>query len=333
MLPFTFLLCSERSGSNLITRLLDSHPAFCGPSPTHLIRIMSKNLQRYGNLQHEPNWHHLTADAARVLQSQLGRWLTETLGEELRQRVPEQTLGALVRYVYEKEARAHGKEQLFVKENHAHSLLVFLLSAFPESRYVFLVRDPRDMALSYKTTLSHTGGVSEATRIWLHDQQASLEAYSYLRQTNQMHLLRYEDLVKDPEATLQPLCRFLGVAFEPAMLTFHQDPLTQQNAGRLQAWQNLGRPLLAGNTGKFKTGLSELEIRFVEAQCAAEMKLFGYEAAFAPATDPESLTQKLLQQEAAQPRQVEEPGPEEAEIRARRQEAIRQVLSRKPAGL
>lgn len=32
-LGFTFLMCSERSGSNLIARMFDAHPDCCGQPP------------------------------------------------------------------------------------------------------------------------------------------------------------------------------------------------------------------------------------------------------------------------------------------------------------
>ena len=35
-----FLVSSERSGSNFITKIMDAHQDFCGPSPTHIIRTL-----------------------------------------------------------------------------------------------------------------------------------------------------------------------------------------------------------------------------------------------------------------------------------------------------
>jgi len=49
-MQFDFLLCSERSGSNLTAKVLDGHPEVCGPFPSHMIRTFSENYYRYGEV-------------------------------------------------------------------------------------------------------------------------------------------------------------------------------------------------------------------------------------------------------------------------------------------
>ena len=57
------LMCSERSGSNLITRMMGAHPDVCSPAPSHLIRILAENRCRYGDLQVDSHWDRLLNDA------------------------------------------------------------------------------------------------------------------------------------------------------------------------------------------------------------------------------------------------------------------------------
>ena len=57
-----FLICSERSGSNFITKLLNGHPNICGPATKHIINPVARNLFRYGDLSVESNWHELLQD-------------------------------------------------------------------------------------------------------------------------------------------------------------------------------------------------------------------------------------------------------------------------------
>ena len=73
---FVFLLCSERSGSNLITRMLGSHPVVCSPSPAHLVRILCENRLRYGDLRVDRNWHALLDDTMALFLTKLGSWHT-----------------------------------------------------------------------------------------------------------------------------------------------------------------------------------------------------------------------------------------------------------------
>ncbi len=146
------LMCSERSGSNLITRMMGAHPDVCSPAPSHLIRILAENRCRYGDLQNDDLWQRLLNDAVNLLHTQLGNWRCTWTASALRLAVPQRSLGALVRHLFASEAQAAGCGRLFIKENHIHRYLPFLQRTFPDLQIVYLVRDPRDMALSWKNS-------------------------------------------------------------------------------------------------------------------------------------------------------------------------------------
>ena len=71
MMQFDFLMCSERSGSNLITKILDAHSRVCGPFPTHLLRIMALNLYRYGDLSVDSHWEIFLEDVQDLLEHRI----------------------------------------------------------------------------------------------------------------------------------------------------------------------------------------------------------------------------------------------------------------------
>ncbi|HEC62630.1 MAG TPA: hypothetical protein ENI27_10330, partial [bacterium] len=119
MMPFDFLICSERSGSNLITKILDAHPLVCGPFPSHMIRTLAFNINNYGDLSNERNWHTLLEDTANLLEHGIAKWKTRFSVDQLRREVRPHTLDALIRFVYETEAQANAKQRVFVKENHS----------------------------------------------------------------------------------------------------------------------------------------------------------------------------------------------------------------------
>ena len=66
-----FLICSERSGSNLITRLINAHSQICAPSTTHLFRVLGENIAGYGLLRDDTCWRELVDDAAALLPTTL----------------------------------------------------------------------------------------------------------------------------------------------------------------------------------------------------------------------------------------------------------------------
>ena len=293
MMPFDFLICSERSGSNLITKILDAHPRVCGPFPSHMIRTLALNINNYGDLSNERNWHTLLEDTANLLEHGIAKWKARFSVDQLRREVLPHTLDALIRFVYETEAEANGKQRVFVKENHSYSFLTYLLSHFPESRYVFLVRDPRDMALTWKEAHSAHGAVIAGARQWLEDQRRSLEVYGFLKDLEKIIMITFEALISNPEQAARQICSFLGIEFSLQMLEFHSKEIVGENAGRLSGWRDLQKPIIKDNFNLYKTKLSETEIRFVEALCRKEMAFFGYQPELDDSVPLEELERSL----------------------------------------
>jgi hypothetical protein len=293
MMPFDFLICSERSGSNLITKILDAHPRICGPFPSHMIRTLALNINNYGDLGVDRNWRALLEDTAGLLEHGIAKWSTSFSPQQLERELRTRTLGALIRFVYESEASAHGKNRVFVKENHTYTFLSYLVAHFPDSRYVFLVRDPRDMALTWKEAPSAHGAVKSAARQWKEDQGRSLEAYGFLNDLGNIILIRFEDLVGDTENTVRRTCAFLGVEYAPAMLEFHTKGIVGENAARMSSWGDLRQPIIPNNFNLYEARLNEAEIRFVETLCREEMSFFGYEPRFDASVPLEELERSL----------------------------------------
>ncbi len=328
-MELTFLMCSERSGSNLLTQIMNAHSQYCGPSPVHLIRILLDHRQRYGDLQQEQNWQMLCSDAQALFEAKTGVWLSEW--PELDD--SERTVAALIRAVYQNEAQAAGKPRVFIKENHLYRYLPFVLSNFPEARVVYLVRDPRDMALSWKKSPVLRGGVLRAANVWQTDQQQGLKVYQWLAESGKIFLLRYEDLLAQPEQELRALCAFLEIPFEYQMLEFQQNQLTQANAQRSAMWQNLGQPLLPNNFNKFKKELSITEIMYIEAVCQNEMQALGYPLETATDVPIQQLVEQLEAQEPWEKEGYQKLSAEEKQIRQQWQNVVERIKRRKPQPL
>ncbi|QBR38581.1 sulfotransferase (plasmid) [Leisingera sp. NJS201] len=87
-------------------------------------------------------------------------------------------------------------------------------AVFPQARYVWLMRDGRDVALSYVNAGLH-GSLSEAGQRWA---EANRACGRFARWCPHLYLLRYEDLVTAPEAAFGALFAWAGLAFQPEML-------------------------------------------------------------------------------------------------------------------
>ncbi len=292
-MQFNFLICSERSGSNLISKIIDAHPDVCAPFPSHMINFISSNLYRYGDLSTDENWGILLEDTAFYLQNKFSEWQSEVTAEMLKDNVEERNLGAIVRYVYETEAKVHGKTSVFIKENHTYRWASFILSHFPDAKFIWLARDPRDMALTWKELASNGGAVTGA-RVWKEDQHETMKLYACLKPLGKILSLKFEDLLTDTEDTVQKVCDFLQIPYSGEMLEFHKKTLTSQNSNKMVSWRDLQEPVKKDNFNLYKDKLSESEIRYIEALCKEEMIFLGYSRDFEENASLEVLEKKAL---------------------------------------
>jgi len=328
-MQFSFLMCSERSGSNLLTSMLNAHSQYCGPSPVHIIRHTLENLNRYGNLSAVSNWQLLLRDMRNIFETKTGVWKS-TWPED--QSEPGD-LSAVIRRIYENEARENHKQRLFVKENHLYKYLTFIMAAFPQSKIVYMVRDPRDMALSWKKSPVLRGGVIRAAGVWQADQKQGLRLYTWLQPLGRIYMLKYEHLVAQSERELRRLCNFLEIEFEYEMLNFSQSKLTSRNARRTAVWSNLQKPVMTNNFNKYKTELSADEIAYVEAVCREEMLLLGYPLENQGKLNADTLREKIKHLERFEKEEYYLLPASERAIRSRRERALQKMQERCPQPL
>lgn len=269
-------MASERSGSNLITQIMNNHSLMCGPTPSHAFRTFLLNMSNYGELAH--NWHYLTEDFVRFINNKLGVWNTKVTQEEVFSLFPK-SIFTLLRYVYQKEAESLGKSYAFVKENRFTKFSNHIVRNFEDPKIVYLYRDPRDMVLSYLKSPNHVNDLEVCSKIW-QDEQSEYIAFQK-KYPNNVFPLSYESLISNPERVLKDLCAFLNIEFEKNLLVFNQNKMTQANAERIKDWENLQHQIITDNCNKYRVELSVSQIQKIEAICGEEMKVLGYQ----PETD------------------------------------------------
>ncbi len=292
-MQFLFLNCTERCGGNLITRIADTHSQIRGPSPTHLFRLLLLNLEKYGSLEQDRNWRKFLLDAEGIFRAKLGEWRTQFSAEEYLKFGATRNVGWLLRAIYEKEASAHGKDRLFIKENQIHRFLPQILDCFPDARFVRLVRDPRDMALSWKKAPSMRGGVIRAADVWARDQEGIQRFVASLENARRLCTIRYEDLLCKPSEQLERLCDHLGVGYEREMIRFYGESNTRDTVPMVAEWKNLSRPLMASNYNKYRQDLSAEEIGYVESVCRIYMVSHGYSVEYGEDCDRDLLKAQI----------------------------------------
>jgi len=135
----------------------------------------------------------------------------------------------------------------------------------PESRFIHIVRDPRDRAMSVKARWGKL--FSRSASEW--NRQVTLsQTYPGLLGKDYKEIL-YEDLLKDPEKTMTDICKFVEVGFEPEMLTLEKAERRHGDTrGKLH--------VVAENCNKFVDRLPEKRIRRIEEITFPMMQEMGY---------------------------------------------------------
>ncbi len=109
----------------------------------------------------------------------------------------------------------HGKTMLGAT---VHVGFRSLPDVWPEARYIHLIRDPRDIAIS-NLKLAWAGHPFRAAHTWETAERDWEKIHPRLRD-DQWIDVRYEDLVADPERELGRVCDFLGVPFDKGVFSY-----------------------------------------------------------------------------------------------------------------
>lgn len=141
-----------------------------------------------------------------------------------------------------------------------------VMLAYPGARFVHLVRDPRDRLIAVREKYgSRAGLVGLTTARWCRSAGwAELNAGRY---PDAYHVIRYEDLVRDPGATVATLCEFLAEPFRPELV-----PLLRRDGGGLE-------PLSTDELGRYRDDLESFELAFIEGMAGRGMRAHGYDRA------------------------------------------------------
>ena len=219
-----------------------------------------------------------------VLENRMKAWALDLadLEERLQQAIARHPsgldYGRVCELVYESYAKVvAGKTtaRLFGDKNPHYALLVHqLLKVFDRARFVHVVRDPRDNVLSYKSVPFDVENTSALAYRWRAYNQHILRAQRAA--PDRFLRIRYEDLLAEPEHTLQELCQFLGLSYESSMLGFFEEH-PSNFYGEGSAWfGNLGRPLDTAQANKWQSQLASNEVADIEAICGQLLTTFGY---------------------------------------------------------
>jgi hypothetical protein len=154
-----------------------------------------------------------------------------------------------------------------------------LAQLFPTARFLVVVRDVRDVCLSWRRKWGRD--VLGCAARWAVRMTAGLAAARELPAERSLWI-RFEELLASTEATCRRACDFLGLTFSPAMLE-HDRHL---KGGPIDGKINYGRSIQSANQGKWRDRLDTATVRRIEEVAFDAMQAFDYPVAYAKASRP-----------------------------------------------
>ena len=180
-------------------------------------------------------------------------------------------------------AKARGAEDLRwigIKDAWTIELFAPLARAYPDARFVAILRDPRATIHSMlRADPATVANVLSYARHWrklvafiLHYRQSPLFA-------GRLHVVRHEDLLRKPEGTARRLCAFLEVEFDPRMLDTNNylDYATGEVWRGNSSMEETARGIEPVRAERWRSGLEAAAVQAIDFVCAPDMLLAGYE--------------------------------------------------------
>jgi len=210
--PFPVIVGAGRSGTTLLRLMLDAHPALAIPPETHFLpRIVQSCAEssdpREGFLwaiTTHRTWPDMGLDAAALRQS-------------VAPMDPFDAAEATRRF-YRLYAERLGKHRAGDKTPDYIRCMPLIQHLIPEARFIHLIRDGRDVALSINRLWFGPESIEEAATWWaalIRRARRDAESIDHYLE------VRYEDLVREPERTLRQVCAFIALDFDACMLAYH----------------------------------------------------------------------------------------------------------------
>ena len=211
---FPFIIGSGRSGTTLLRAMLDSHPEMAVPFESYFTAELATVRDRY---EKDTGFD---AEALLVDLLEYERFHRWEIGEEtIRARFADESpidYASAMRLVYACYAEMNGKRRYADKTPRYVEYVGVLAQVFPESLFVHIIRDGRNVACSYLDAEWGPGSVEEAARMWAYRVGVGRAGGREVGPDRYMEV-RYEDLVERTEVELRRVCDFIDLSFDPRM--------------------------------------------------------------------------------------------------------------------
>jgi len=237
-----FILGCNNSGTTLVTRLLESHPAISGVPRGGRGATVVLLPPKYANVS---------------------RLWTEKL-ELFRLTEADQHLDGL-RLIYDWVAAMYFSNRPYILEKAPPDMVCarWFQAIFPNAYFIGLVRNGYAVVEGMNRREGYS--MDRGARHWSTANQVMLEDTAYLKQ---FMLVRYEDFTQNTKAVMRQVCQFLDIDFKPVQKAVNKEWRVHNMDNQAAKIQNFNAKSFARLTA------SDLEI--INRYAGETLKRFGY---------------------------------------------------------
>lgn len=286
MIQRSYILGNPRSGTSLLRIMLNSHPEIAAPPESGFSQWWYNKYHEW-SVKDAINNARLSEFVNDLLSSKkIETWLLDRndLFSYLVKKKPD-NYGDLVLYVYLYWAKKRScSPKLIVDKNNYYIYhLNELNKIWTESKYIFIVRDGRDVACSY-LALSKTNykskykpklknKITDIAFEWSDNNSRILDFLQSKEKTDYI-IVRFEDLIDNPIETMNAILKIFDMEYNDRMIHYYNynDEPNETIEWKLKTKQKLD----PSSIGKYRDILSQEEINLYNNIAEPTLKLFNY---------------------------------------------------------
>ena len=286
---FFFIIGTGRCGTTMMAKVMNAHSQVCVPHELQIIFENSNNGARLAEVFSA--WKNLgfrAEDYIRLIEERCPYNFHDYYNYGAffnKLHYPILSLRWLLTMLYTDIAYSQGKS-IFAEQTPWYGQNIKLLNRlFPKAKFIHMVRDGRDVAISFARTPWWYNDVNLNLEQWERETN-KIEQDGSLLLRERMLTMRYEDFLLSPEEETKKICDFLVIPFEKTMLDlkFHIDYrqfYKQRNTGitssAYQKWQNEKKTAFFGDSVYGWKSNKEVHFDDISKPVLQTLKRFGYE--------------------------------------------------------
>lgn len=250
-----FILGAPRSGTTFLAGLL-KYSDYGTPFETHFITKYFKKLGCYGDLSIKDNFIRLLKDISR--ERYIQQWKINFDFEQIWMSASHKDFATLCHTLIMQRQKTLGLTSWGDKTPHFIFDIPILLKLFPDAKFIYIIRDGRDVALSLLEKKWGPNNVYACAKFWAEANNIQ-EHVNELAIKKQIVSLHYEELLQNTEYEVEKFFNFLNLSVdEPAM-----EKMTSRT--------------IKNNSLKWKTKMSKENILLFDSVASAVLAQHGYE--------------------------------------------------------